>query len=117
MENSDSAITSNKILSLGKQITIRPYTRFIHFSTVQNLLENLIYTLLYNTHNKRNMNQLTMGLLFLNLMSLTDKLVSKDKGEQNAVNILSYIEENYKNGSLKELSKKCTMILALYRGK
>lgn len=74
--------------------------------TVQNLLENLIYTLLFDTPNKRNMNQFTMGLLFLNLINLADKLVSNDKSEQNIVKILSYVEENYINGSLKDLSEK-----------
>jgi len=72
---------------------------------VQNLIENLIYILLNDTHNKRNVTQLTMGLLFLNLISFTDKLVSKNVEEQNIVKILGYIENNYKDGSLSELSK------------
>ena len=35
---------------------------------VQNLIENLVWTLLHHQSNKRSINQITMGLLFLQLM-------------------------------------------------
>lgn len=83
---------------------------YLHFRVsdvlpVQNLLENLIWTLLYETQNKRNMNQITMGLLFMQLIGHADKLDTQRKEEQTAVKVLSYIEANYKDGSLSQLAK------------
>lgn len=84
-------------------------TGYLHFEVadvlpIQNLMENLIWTLIYETPNKRNINQVTMGLLFLQLINHTDRLIYKNKDEQLVVKVLRYIEENYKNGSLAELS-------------
>lgn len=81
---------------------------YLHFEVsdllpVQNLMENLIWTLLYGTPNKRNINQTTMGLLFLQLINHTDKLAFVES-EDTAVKVLRYIEENYVSGSLSELS-------------
>ena len=83
---------------------------YLHFQVadvipVQNLLENLIWTLINETHSKRNMNQITMGLLFLQLMGHADKLAARSKEEQTVVKVLNYIETNYKNGSLTQLSE------------
>jgi len=84
-------------------------TGFLHFKVsdvlpIQNLVENLIYTMVYDTPNKRNINQLTMGLLFMQLINYTDRLVASNNEEQTVVKVLKYIEENYSHGSLSELS-------------
>ena len=71
---------------------------------IQNLIENLIWTLVNETPNKRNINQLTMGLLFLQLINHTDRLESGEADEKLAVKVLRYIEESYKNASLAELA-------------
>lgn len=78
---------------------------YLHFKIsgvlpVQNLIENLIWTLLNNTSNKRNINQTTMGLLFMQLLNHTDKLVYENREDRAILEILRYIEENYKDGSL-----------------
>lgn len=83
---------------------------YLHFGVsdvlpVQNLVENLIWTLVNEMPNKRNINQTTMGLLFLQLINHTDKLVSSVKEDETVVKTLRYIEENYHNGSLGELAK------------
>ena len=49
------------------------YASFLHFKVadvlpVQNLVENMVWTLLNDQPNKRSINQITMGLLFLQLM-------------------------------------------------
>ncbi|MBR2381978.1 MAG: helix-turn-helix domain-containing protein [Clostridia bacterium] len=67
---------------------------------VQNLIENLIWTLINNTSNKRNINQTTMGLLFMQLLNHTDKLVYESREDAAIMDVLRYIEENYKDGSL-----------------
>lgn len=83
---------------------------YLHFRVadvlpVQNLIENLLWTLINNTSNKRNINQTTMGLLFMQLLNHTDKLVYQTKEEAAMLQIFKYIEENYQNGSLTEVAK------------
>ncbi len=82
---------------------------YLHFKVsdvlpVQNLVENLIWTLLNKAPNKRNINQKTMALLFLQLINHTDKLESYEQDEA-IVKVLRYIEDNYRDGSLSELAK------------
>ena len=83
------------------------YQGYLHFKVanvlpVQNLIENLIWTLINNTANKRNINQTTMGLLFMQLLNHTDKLSHKSREDKAIMDILRYIEENYRQGSLTE---------------
>ena len=65
---------------------------------IQNLIENLIWTLVQHQPNSRSMNQLTMGLLFLHLADYTDKLKSVPifEKQQLMLQVLRFIEENYK---------------------
>lgn len=74
---------------------------------IQNLMENMVYTILNDHHSKRSINQKTMGLLFLNLLNHMDKIeVGKSQFNQEfTVTVLNYIEERYKNGTLTELSE------------
>lgn len=80
---------------------------YLHFKVadilpIQNLIENLLWTILNNTPSKRSIHQTTMGLLFMQLLSYTDRLVHQSKEEEAIVHIFKYIEENYQNGSLSE---------------
>ncbi|MFI3214762.1 MAG: AraC family transcriptional regulator [Eubacteriales bacterium] len=85
---------------------------YLHFEVqdilpIQNLIENLIWSLMNSQPNKRNINQTTMGLLFLQLMNHTDKINQNDPThyEQNLFfAILKYVEEHYVDASLEELS-------------
>lgn len=84
---------------------------YLHFCVsdilpIQNLVENLIWTLLNNVQNKRNINQTTMGLLFLQLLNCTDRLIYRDKHDECVMQTLKYVEEHYENGSLIELANK-----------
>lgn len=86
---------------------------YMHFNVadvlpVQNLLENLIWSLLNRQPNRRNINQVTMGLLFLNLLGCTDHLISNaNEGFTNTivVSALKEIEENYASASLTKIAK------------
>ncbi len=83
---------------------------YLHFKVsgvlpVQNLIENLIWTLINNTSNKRNINQTTMGLLFMQLLNHTDKLVYESREDAAIMDIFRYIEENYKDGSLTDAAR------------
>lgn len=72
---------------------------------IQNLIENLIWTLLRGASpNRRSICQTTMGLLFMQLMNYTDRLVSGSTEEAAIVKVLRYIEENYRIGSLTEIA-------------
>ncbi len=82
---------------------------YMHFEVadilpIQNLIENLIWTLIYDTLNKRNINQSTMGLLLLHLLNYTDRVVG-ERDDKIVLSVLQYIEKNYKEGSLTELAE------------
>lgn len=72
---------------------------------IQNLMENLIWSLLGSpTPNRRSICQTTMGLLFMQLLNYTDRLASQTTEEAAIVRVLRYIEENYRTGSLTEIA-------------
>lgn len=72
---------------------------------VQNLIENLIWSLLEHKSHMQKINQTTMGLLFLNLMNYTEKIKSSGQRESMLVMaMLREVEDNYKNASLTGLS-------------
>lgn len=86
---------------------------YLHFKVadvlpIQNLVENLIWTIMNNQQNNRSINQITMGLLFLQLLNYTDKMsVGKNQYEQElTIKLLSFIEEHYKDGKLTDLAKE-----------
>lgn len=73
---------------------------------VQNLVENMVWTIFYDMGNKRSCNQITMGLLLLQLLNYMDKMETGSGKFQTELigTVLSYIDEHYKNGSLSELA-------------
>ena len=74
---------------------------------VQNLIENLIWTLLRGASpSRRSICQLTMGLLFMQLLNVTDRLASQSTEEAAIVQVLHYIEENYKTGTLTDIASQ-----------
>lgn len=88
------------------------HSNYLHFQTkdiipVQNLMENMIWTLIHKRSNTNSLNQVTMGLLFLNLSSFAATLNRNDpkQQEQNLVfSVLKYIESHYKNGTLADIA-------------
>lgn len=84
---------------------------YLHFKVadslpVQNLIENLLYTLVSKVSNKRRINQTTMGLLLLQLIGSTDRLSVQDQTDELLIEVFRYIEEHYQNGSLRELAER-----------
>ena len=72
---------------------------------VQNLIENLIWTLIDpSVPNRRSICQTTMGLLFMQLLNHTDRLATPSGEEAVIVKVLRYIEENYRTGTLTEIA-------------
>lgn len=83
---------------------------YLHFRVaelvpIQNLIENLLFILLGETANKRKMAQMTMALLFMQLMGHTETLVTPNQEQAAMVRVLAYVESNYDNGSLTELAR------------
>lgn len=85
---------------------------YMHFKVadvlpVQNLLENLIWSIWNRQPNKRSINQATMGLLFLQLMNHMDRMEMGDEGKRSRlmIAVLDYVEEHYRKGGLGELSE------------
>ncbi len=83
---------------------------YLHFKVadilpIQNLVENLLYTLISDIPNKRNVNQTTMGLLFLQLINHADRLSFEQQNDATRIAIFRYIEENYSTGSLTQLAE------------
>ena len=85
-------------------------TGYLHFKVadilpVQNLVENLLWTLISDTPNKRGINQATMGLLFMQLLNHTDRLTVNDPQQELILQVLRYVEEHYRDGSLTEIAE------------
>ena len=82
---------------------------FLHFKVaevkpIQNLVENLLFILLRDTSNKRKMSQLTMALLFMQIMDHTGNLSTPDAEQTAIFRALAYVESHYAAGSLTELA-------------
>lgn len=82
---------------------------YLHFRVsdsvpVQNLVENLILTLLLDTPNKRKVSQMTMTLLFLQLTGHMDNVASSDKDTTTIIRVYDYVETKYVDGTLSELA-------------
>ena len=86
-------------------------SNYIHFRgtgivPVENLLENLIWNLLEDEPNRRSINQITMGLLFLSIINHSEKISISEKSydQQITLETLRYIDTFYKNATLTEFS-------------
>ncbi len=91
--------------SLGNNNAGFLYFQVADVLPIQNLIENLIWTLTKGASpNRRSICQTTMGLLFMQLLGFTDRLVSATSEEAAIVKVLRYIEENYRTGSLTEIA-------------
>lgn len=73
---------------------------------IQNLIENLLYTLTEQIPNRRGILQATMGLLFAQLVNHTDSLQFETPDQNAVVSTLRYIEEHYADGSLTSIAAR-----------
>lgn len=70
---------------------------------VQNLLENLIWSMHTGSADRRT-NEVTMGLLFLQLLKCTERAEGGGREHRLALDLLTYISENYDHASLSEFA-------------
>ncbi len=116
MEKDESPLKDFLISCLTKK---NAEGNFLYFSVanvpqIQNLMENLIWNMLSEhedesvlpSSDQRSINQVTMGLLFLNLLKHTDAIhVSRRSYEQDIIfRLLRYIDTDYRDASLSAFS-------------
>ncbi len=77
--------------------------RVAEVPTVQNLVENLVWSLVHPQANARRINQATMGLLLLQLLNYTGEL-EEASGNGAVLAALREIEENYRTADLTRLA-------------
>ncbi len=93
---------------------------FLHFQVadllpVQNLMENMVWSIKNRQPNHRRINQTTMGLLFLQLLGHTDRLASIPGARYDnalVVDALREIEENYRSARLGTVAGRHGVSLA-----
>ena len=106
MDDDDSPV---KRFVLNTLVDSTSATGYLHFEIsdilpIQNTIETLVWTLLSKVPDRRKINQTAMGFLLLLLMDHTDRITHKSIEEDLIIKTLSYIEDNYINGSLKVLA-------------
>ena len=82
---------------------------YLHFDIsgvlpIQNLIENLLWTLLEETPNRRKISQMTMALLILQLIGHTETLLGHTEEDVTVFRVLEYVEANYARGSFGEIA-------------
>jgi len=82
------------------------YYKVSDITEIQNLMENLLLSVVGNTQNKRKQNQLIMQLIFMQLLANNENLVAKTIEDEAVFKLLGYIETNFVNGSLTEAAKE-----------
>lgn len=76
---------------------------------IQNLIENMLWNLIDKKPGTNTINQITMGLIFMNLSLFADSILKNRTGnyDQDLIfQILKYIETHYKNGTLADISSE-----------
>ena len=84
------------------------YIRTKGIVPVENLLENMIWTIIGRHPMMDTINQTSMGLLFMNLSRFADQIGRGDphQEEQNLLfSVLDYIDHHYQSGTLAEISE------------
>lgn len=89
-----------------------PQIPYLHFRAknilpIQNLIENMLWTLIDKKPGTNTINQITMGLILMNLSLFADSMFQGRTGnyEQDMIfRVLKYIETHYKAGTLADIS-------------
>lgn len=73
---------------------------------IQNLVENLLWIVIQETPAKQKISQMTMALLFMQLLGHTETLATNDREDAVIWKVLRYVESNYRDGSFANLVEK-----------
>ena len=82
---------------------------YLHFQVadippIQNLVENLLWTLVMPVPNRRRISQMTMALLVMQLVNYAGTLASEGLQEDTILRVLRCIEANYASCTLGEIA-------------
>ena len=108
MLNSEESLLHSFIIQCLRGDNGKPI--FLHFRLsdilpVQNLVENLIWNLLDDRQEQSSINETTMGLILLQLLSQIDDIDYSGDDGSLIFHVLKYIEAHFANGNLTELSQ------------
>ena len=92
-------------LCLGKGASEYFHFRVADVLPVQNLVENMLWTLVFGAPNKRQINQTTLGLLFLQLLNCSDRISFRNEIQEDMVRLHRYVEENFQTATLSEAAE------------
>lgn len=75
---------------------------------IENLMENMIISMLNEENNSDSLNQYSMGLVFLYLMNHVDRLTTNTLKSTNNIiiqSVLDYIDKHYKTAKLEKIAE------------
>lgn len=75
---------------------------------IENLMENMIISMLNEEKNSDSLNQYSMGLVFLYLMNYVDRLTTNTLKNTNNIiiqSVLDYIDKHYKTAKLEKIAE------------
>lgn len=107
MKNDKSNPLADFLVGALQIDTNRP--RHLHFKTngnkeIENLMENIIGSIVFGENNNDNINQFTMGLVFLHLLNSVD-MIDDNGFDVMADTAIRYINKSYKEAKLAELAR------------
>lgn len=109
MMDEQNVLSDFIITSLAGEGTANEYLYFAvaDVTPIQNLVENMVYSLCHVEEASERTNEITMGLLFMHLMRFT-ALAKTGGGEPRtlALRALCYIDENYLNATLRQFANQ-----------
>lgn len=111
MIGSDNVLYNFVVSALSSDSGLSSYLHF-HVKDVlpvQNLLENMIWTIKKSPSNFNTINKVSMGLLFLNLLDFSDTVNTEyeNQYEQRLVfSVLKYIDTYYVTGTLEDFCQE-----------
>lgn len=97
------------ILQQKESISQYLYFPVINNLCIQNLMDNIIFSITHKQYNLEHIHQTTIGLLFLYLLNMAEKVQVTSKDENANMLIMAvkqYIQEEYRTGTLHELAKR-----------
>lgn len=111
MMNEENAVRDFLIGSLKQTTSDNNYMHFKLKDVIpaQNLIENMVWSLLNKQVDNRQIIQTTMGLLLLELLRNTEKMEQQDHNQYErklVFTVLRQIEENYRNVNLSQLAEE-----------
>jgi AraC-like DNA-binding protein/mannose-6-phosphate isomerase-like protein (cupin superfamily) len=112
-----SMLGKNNLLAQFLVDTLRKHTsisQYLHFRlrqnrAIDNMMENIVESILRNDGRDYNLNQITMGLIFLHLLNHMDKLdleFSQDYRDVLVHTALQYINDCYSEANLSQLAEE-----------